>query len=450
MAVRTVIRMGHPVLRRVAEPVERFDTLGLHALVEDLWDTMHASGGIGIAAPQIAVARRVVVFGLGERGDEAGCGRPAPIPPTVLVNPVIEPLADAMADGWEACLSVPGLRGVVPRYTRIRYTGFDAFGNRIEREVEDYHARVVQHECDHLDGVLYPARIREHVHVRVRRGAGRRGLSGTGDRLGSDDQRFAGRAGTARSTPSAKRIATMPPECATAGSLPDAGSKPTARSTSIAPSPTEIVNVVPGPRVPSMKRYARSAVHAVSSRKSSGCGRGWRVAADSSWGTASRIRRSMSGSVSASARTPSRTRAVVSASAPIPARTVQPSLRHDGTGVDGSGGDMDGDPGPGRSRAQLPEHRIGTTKAGKRRRVEVQRSKARGLPRRAPDHVRQAGEEQQVRFDALERGNRLWTVRVRRPDDLHSVRLGKPPRRVSRTSTEMGPRVRSGPGPYRP
>ena len=161
MAVRTVIRMGHPVLRRVAEPVTRFDTRELHALVEDLWDTMHASGGIGIAAPQIAVARRVVVFGLGERGDEAGCGRSAPIPPTVLVNPVIEPLADTMAEGWEACLSVPGLRGVVPRYTRIRYTGFDAFGGRIERVVDDYHARVVQHECDHLDGVLYPSRIRD-------------------------------------------------------------------------------------------------------------------------------------------------------------------------------------------------------------------------------------------------------------------------------------------------
>ena len=161
MAVRTVIRMGHPVLRRVAEPVTRFDTRELHALVADLWDTMHASGGIGIAAPQIAMPSRVVVFGLGERGDEAGCGRPAPIPPTVLVNPVIEPIADEMADGWEACLSVPGLRGVVPRYTRIRYTGFDAFGRRIEREVEDYHARVVQHECDHLDGVLYPSRIRD-------------------------------------------------------------------------------------------------------------------------------------------------------------------------------------------------------------------------------------------------------------------------------------------------
>ena len=161
MAVRTVIRMGHPVLRRVAEPVTRFDTPDLHALVEDLWDTMHASGGIGIAASQIAVARRVVVFGVGERGDEAGCGQPTPIPPTVLVNPVIEPLADAMAEGWEACLSVPGLRGMVPRYMRIRYTGFDAFGNRIERDAEDYHARVVQHECDHLDGVLYPSRIRD-------------------------------------------------------------------------------------------------------------------------------------------------------------------------------------------------------------------------------------------------------------------------------------------------
>ena len=161
MAIRTVIRMGHPVLRRVAEPVTRFDTPELHALVEDLWETMHASGGIGIAAPQIAVAKRVVVFGLGGRDDTSGCGEVARIDPTVLVNPVIEPLAETMAEGWEACLSVPGLRGIVPRYTRIRYTGFDAFGNRIEREVEDYHARVVQHECDHLDGVLYPSRIRD-------------------------------------------------------------------------------------------------------------------------------------------------------------------------------------------------------------------------------------------------------------------------------------------------
>ena len=161
MAARTVIRMGHPVLRRVAEPVTRFDTPELHALVEDLWETMHASGGIGIAAPQIAVAKRVVVFGLGGRDDTSGCGEVARIDPTVLVNPVIEPLAETMAEGWEACLSVPGLRGIVHRYTRIRYTGFDAFGNRIEREVEDYHARVVQHECDHLDGVLYPSRIRD-------------------------------------------------------------------------------------------------------------------------------------------------------------------------------------------------------------------------------------------------------------------------------------------------
>ena len=161
MTVRTVIRMGHPVLRRVADPVIRFDTGELHALVADLWDTMHASGGIGIAAPQIGVAKRVVVFGLGGRDDPARCGRSAPIEPTVLVNPVVEPLAGTMADGWEACLSVPGLRGIVPRYTRIRYMGFDVLGNRIERAVEGYHARVVQHECDHLDGVLYPSRIRD-------------------------------------------------------------------------------------------------------------------------------------------------------------------------------------------------------------------------------------------------------------------------------------------------
>ena len=161
MAVRTVVRMGHPVLRRVAGPVTRFDTQELHALVEDLRETMHASGGIGIAAPQIAVAKRVVVFGLGERDDGARCGEVARIEPTVLVNPVIEPLAETMAEGWEACLSVPGMRGMVPRHTRIRYAGFDAFGNRIEREVEGFHARVVQHECDHLDGVLYPSRIRD-------------------------------------------------------------------------------------------------------------------------------------------------------------------------------------------------------------------------------------------------------------------------------------------------
>ena len=161
MAVRTVVRMGHPVLRRVAEPVTRFGTPELHALVEDLWETMHASGGIGIAAPQVAVAKRVVVFGLGNRRDTAGGGEVARIDPTVLVNPVIEPLAETMAEGWEACLSVPGMRGMVPRYTRIRYTGFDTVGSRIEREVEGFHARVVQHECDHLDGVLYPARIRD-------------------------------------------------------------------------------------------------------------------------------------------------------------------------------------------------------------------------------------------------------------------------------------------------
>ena len=158
MAERRVLRMGDPDLRRMSAAVERFEDASLDALVGDLWDTMAARGGVGIAAPQIGVPLRVVVFGFeeSERYPQA-----APVPRTVLVNPVIEPLGDEMIDGWEGCLSVPGLRGVVPRYRRIRYRGFDADGGRIEREAEDYHARVVQHECDHLDGVLYPHRIRD-------------------------------------------------------------------------------------------------------------------------------------------------------------------------------------------------------------------------------------------------------------------------------------------------
>lgn len=158
MAICRVLKMGDPDLLRVSKPVQVFDTPDLDALIEDLWDTMAAEGGVGIAAPQIGVDRRVVVFGLehSERYPEA----PA-VPRTVLINPEIEPLGDDRVDGWEGCLSVPGMRGVVPRFVRIRYSGYDARGRPIEREVDDFHARVVQHECDHLDGILYPMRIED-------------------------------------------------------------------------------------------------------------------------------------------------------------------------------------------------------------------------------------------------------------------------------------------------
>ena len=158
MAVRRVLKMGDPDLLRVSEPVKVLDNSELDELIADLWETMEAEGGVGIAAPQVGVAQRVVVFGLeeSERYPEA----PA-IPRTVLINPEIEPTGNDAVDGWEGCLSVPGMRGVVPRLLRIRYSGFDAKGQRFEREVEDFHARVVQHECDHLDGILYPMRIQD-------------------------------------------------------------------------------------------------------------------------------------------------------------------------------------------------------------------------------------------------------------------------------------------------
>jgi peptide deformylase len=158
MAIREVIRMGDPRLLEKSKPVERFDTPELHALVRDLEDTMRAMNGAGIAAPQIAVSQRVVIFGgfKSPRYPDAD-----EVPYTVLVNPVLEPLANEMEDGWEGCLSVPGMRGVVPRYTRLRYRGFDQYGKSIDRAVSGFHARVVQHECDHLDGILYPMRIRD-------------------------------------------------------------------------------------------------------------------------------------------------------------------------------------------------------------------------------------------------------------------------------------------------
>lgn len=155
---RSILRMGDPFLLQRAREVEAFDTSFLHALIEDMTDTMRAANGVGLAAPQIGVDARVVIFGFqsSPRYPDA-----EPVPYTVLVNPVLTPLGDETEEGWEGCLSVPGLRGLVPRFTRLRYTGFDPYGQRIERIAEGFHARVVQHECDHLDGLLYPMRIRD-------------------------------------------------------------------------------------------------------------------------------------------------------------------------------------------------------------------------------------------------------------------------------------------------
>ena len=156
MAERRVLKMGDPWLNRVAQPIEAFDSEELHALVRDLWDTMAARSGAGIAAPQIGVNLRVVVFAMQVNPRYPNAD---PVPETVLINPVLTPVDEAQEYGWEGCLSVPGMRGNVPRYKRLRYTGFDAHGNVIDREVDGFHARVVQHECDHLDGILYPMRV---------------------------------------------------------------------------------------------------------------------------------------------------------------------------------------------------------------------------------------------------------------------------------------------------
>jgi peptide deformylase len=148
--------MGDPRLLRVAQPVPAFDTAELHALVADLFDTMEAAQGAGLAAPQIGVDLQVVIFGFARNPRYPDA---PPVPLTVLCNPVIDPIGSDIEDGWEGCLSVPGLRGVVPRHARIRYRGFDPTGTPIEREAEGFHARVVQHECDHLIGRLYPTRM---------------------------------------------------------------------------------------------------------------------------------------------------------------------------------------------------------------------------------------------------------------------------------------------------
>jgi len=158
MAVRPILKMGDPRLLRPAEPVADFATPELKILIEDMFDTMASAGGVGLAAPQIGVGLQVVIFGFerSQRYPEA-----EPVPSTILVNPVIMPLGDEEEEDWEGCLSVPGMRGVVPRHRRIRYRGFDEWGKPIDRTVEGFHARVVQHECDHLIGTLYPMRVRD-------------------------------------------------------------------------------------------------------------------------------------------------------------------------------------------------------------------------------------------------------------------------------------------------
>ncbi|HWG30268.1 MAG TPA: peptide deformylase [Steroidobacteraceae bacterium] len=155
MAIRPVMKMGNPVLRQVAAPVTRFDR-SLRELIADMDDTMRALSGAGIAAPQIGVSLRVVIF---EVRENPRYPQVAPVPYTMLVNPILTPLGDEQEEGWEGCLSVPGMRGLVPRFKRLRYQGFGVDGEPIDRTVEGFHARVVQHEVDHLDGILYPQRI---------------------------------------------------------------------------------------------------------------------------------------------------------------------------------------------------------------------------------------------------------------------------------------------------
>ena len=158
MAIRPVLRMGDALLLQSAADVEAFDTPELHALINDMQDTMQYMNGAGIAAPQIGVSQRVVIFGVGHNPRYPDAEQ---VPYTILINPVLTFVGDEMEDGWEGCLSVPGMRGIVSRYQRLHYRGFDQYGQVIDRLVSGFHARVVQHECDHLDGVLYPMRIQD-------------------------------------------------------------------------------------------------------------------------------------------------------------------------------------------------------------------------------------------------------------------------------------------------
>ncbi|HEY4541858.1 MAG TPA: peptide deformylase [Noviherbaspirillum sp.] len=158
MSVRPILKMGDARLLRQAQPVTQFDTPELHTLVADMFETMRAASGAGLAAPQIGVDLQLVIFGFGSnvRYPDA-----PPVPQTVLINPVLTPLSEEVEEGWEGCLSVPGMRGMVPRWQRLRYEGFDQYGDTIARDAEGFHARVVQHECDHLNGILYPMRIKD-------------------------------------------------------------------------------------------------------------------------------------------------------------------------------------------------------------------------------------------------------------------------------------------------
>ncbi len=158
MPVKPVLKMGEPLLLQKAAPIQQFDTPELHALIKDMEDTMAHLNGAGIAAPQIGVSLRIVIFGVGHNPRYPDAEQ---VPYTVLINPTLTPIGEELEDGWEGCLSVPGMRGVVPRYQRLHYSGFDQYGKPIDRLVSGFHARVVQHECDHLDGILYPMRIRD-------------------------------------------------------------------------------------------------------------------------------------------------------------------------------------------------------------------------------------------------------------------------------------------------
>ncbi|MBI1890782.1 MAG: peptide deformylase [Burkholderiales bacterium] len=158
MSVRDILKMGDPRLLRKAEPVTRFGTRELDTLIEDMFDTMHAANGAGLAAPQIGVNLQLVIFGFKQNPRYPDAPT---VPETILINPVLKPLSEELEEGWEGCLSVPGLRGMVPRWTQLHYEGVDQHGKTISRDVDGFHARVVQHECDHLAGILYPMRIKD-------------------------------------------------------------------------------------------------------------------------------------------------------------------------------------------------------------------------------------------------------------------------------------------------